>query len=65
MRGAAEWSIVEKNGNFQIVPYRKNPKGDESWVEDRDHKIELLSGSTADDVIDRMVAILQDAARKQ
>ncbi len=65
MRGASEWSIMEKNGNYQIVPYRKNPKGGESWVEDRDRKIEFPPGSTVDGVIERMVAIVQDAAQQQ
>jgi hypothetical protein len=64
MRGASEWKIREKNGNYQIVQYRENPKGDGSWVQDLDRKIEFPPGTTIDDVIDRMIAILQDAARR-
>jgi len=64
MRGASEWKIAEKNGNYEIVPYRKDPKGGASWVEDRDHKITFSPGTTVEDVIGRMIAVLQDAARK-
>jgi hypothetical protein len=64
MRGVSEWKINEKNGNYQIVQYRENPKGDGSWVEDPNKKNELPPGSTIDDVIDRMIAILQAAARQ-
>jgi hypothetical protein len=34
-------------------------------VEDRNHKIELPPGSAIDDVIERMIAILQDAVRSE
>jgi len=64
MQGASEWKIKERNGNYQIVRYRKDPEGGESWVEDPAHRIEFPPGSAVDDVIDRMVAILQDAARR-
>jgi hypothetical protein len=60
-RGTAPWSINEKDGAYQIVGYRARPEG--YWVEDPDRKIELAPGSTAEDVIERMIAILQDAAR--
>ena len=60
MRGAAPWSIYEKDGIFQIEPYRVHPKG--YWVPDRDQFIKFPSGTTVDDVIDRMIAILQSAA---
>jgi len=55
---------MEKNGDYRIVPYRENPKRDGSWVEDPDRKIEFPPGTTIDHVIDRMIAIVQDAARK-
>ena len=60
--GASTWSIKEKDGNYQIVGYRTHRNG--YWQEDPDQKIEFPPGATVDDVIDRMVAILQDAARK-
>jgi hypothetical protein len=64
MRGASEWKIAEKNGSYQIIPYRKDPSGSQSWVEDYDHKIEFLPGTMVDVVVERMIAILQNAARK-
>jgi hypothetical protein len=61
MRGASEWSITEKNGKYQITPYRMDPEGSQSWVEDPDHKIEFPPATTREDVIARMIAILQEA----
>src|ERR1700742_3405411 len=62
MRGAATWSIQDgSDTRFKIVGYKTHPKG--YWTEDRNQDIEFPIGSTADDVIDRMIAILQDAAR--
>jgi hypothetical protein len=61
-RGASTWSIKEKEGSYQIAGYRTHPKG--YWEEDPHHKITFPPGSTVDDVIERMIAILQDAARK-
>jgi hypothetical protein len=58
-RDASPWSIKEKDGVYQIVSKRRNPDG---WVEDPDHTIEFPEGTTVDDVIDRMVKILREAA---
>jgi hypothetical protein len=63
MRGASEWKIAEKNGNYQITPYRKDPKGGQSWVADTDRRITFPPGTPVNKVVDRMIAILQDAAR--
>ena len=60
MRGASCWSIYEKDGIFQIEPYRIHPKG--YWEPDRDNFIKFPSGTSIDVVIDRMIAILQSAA---
>ena len=60
MRGASLWSIYEKDGIFQIEPYRVHPKG--YWEPDRDNFIKFPSGTSIDVVIDRMIAILQSAA---
>ncbi len=60
MRGASCWSIYEKDGIFQIEPYRVHPKG--YWEPDRDNFIKFPSGTSIDVVIDRMIAILQSAA---
>jgi hypothetical protein len=59
-RGASQWSIKEKEGNYQIVGYRTHPDG--YWVEDSSQKVDFEPGSTVDDVIDRMITILHAAA---
>jgi hypothetical protein len=61
-RNASLWSIEEEGGVFQIVGYRKHPKG--YWEQDPDQKTHFPAGSTVDEVVDRMIVILQDAARK-
>jgi hypothetical protein len=62
-RGASTWNIVENEGIYQIVGHRLHADG--YWVEDHDQKIEFSPGTTADDVIGRMIDILRDAARRQ
>jgi len=61
-RGTGSWTIQQKDGIYQIVGYRKHAKG--YWVEDPDQEIEFPAGTKIDDVIDRMISILQDAARR-
>lgn len=60
-RGALPWSIEEDNGIFQIIGRRRTPDG---WVEDSDQTITFAPGTMLHQVIDRMIAILQEAARK-
>jgi hypothetical protein len=60
-RGASPWSIKENDGIYQIVGNQKGPSG---WVEDSEQRVEFPPGAAVDQVIDRMIAILQDAARK-
>ena len=62
-RGTITWSIKEDDGNYQIVGYRTHPDG--YWVEDPEQKMEFPSGTSADAVIDRMITVLQAAARKR
>ena len=62
MRGTSPWSISEKDGKYQIEGYRTDRKG--YWEEDPDNVIEFPVGTPLDAVIDRMIAILQDAARQ-
>jgi hypothetical protein len=62
-RNASTWSIKENGGLYQIVGHKRHPEG--YWVEDAEQKTDFPPGSTIDDVIDRMIAILQDAAQKQ
>lgn len=61
-RGASIWHIKENDGNYQIIPYSTQQKG--YWAPDLDHAIEFHPGTMVTDVIDRMIAILQNAARK-
>jgi hypothetical protein len=62
-RGTITWSIKEDDGSYQIVGYRIHPDG--YWVEDPEQKMEFPSGTSADIVIDRMITVLQEAARKR
>jgi hypothetical protein len=59
-RGASPWSIKEDDGIYQIAGKLRGPNG---WAEDPEQKVELPSGTSVDQVIDRMIAILQEAAR--
>lgn len=61
-RGASQWSIKEKDGKHQIVGYRTHRDG--YWVEDSDQRIDFPPSTAVGDVVERMIAILQDAARK-
>ena len=61
MRGTKPWSIYEKDGKYQIEGYRLHRKG--YWEQDPDNVIKFPAGTPLDDVIDRMIAILQDAAQ--
>ena len=59
-RGATPWSIEEENGIFQIIGRQRTPGG---WVEDPEQTIDFPPGTTLDQAIDRMIAILQQTAR--
>jgi hypothetical protein len=61
-RGASGWSIEEKDGEHQIVGHRTHRDG--YWVEDSDQKTDFPPDTTVDEVVARMIAILQDAAGK-
>jgi hypothetical protein len=61
-RSASLWSIKESNGDYQIVGYRRHDKG--YWEQDPEQKTSIPSGSTLDEVINRMIAILQEEARE-
>lgn len=60
-RSSSSWNIIDNNGVYQIIGHRMHPDG--YWVEDQNQKIEFPPGTALDAVIDRMIAILQDAAR--
>jgi hypothetical protein len=60
-RNASTWGITEDNGDYKILHYRKHPKG--YWQEDSAHEIQFPVRTTVDDVVDRMIAILQETSR--
>jgi hypothetical protein len=62
-RGTSIWSIEEEHGKYQIVGYRTHPKG--YWVEDPEQIVKFPAETTVKSVVDRMIAILQDAASQQ
>jgi hypothetical protein len=59
-RTASYWSIYEKGGNYQIEGHKRRP-GTGSWTPDPERTIKFPSGTKVDEVIDRMVTILQDS----
>src|SRR5580700_8136920 len=62
MRGTSPWEISEKEGKFRISGHRVHRKG--YWEPDPDQMIHFPAGTALDDVIDRMITILQEAAKE-
>jgi len=62
MRGTSTWSIYEKDGKYQIEGYHVHRKG--YWERDKNQTIDFPPATPLDDVIDRMIAILQEAAKE-
>lgn len=62
MHGAAMWSIKDYGGAYQIVGHHVHTRG--NATEDPSQKITLPPESNANDVADRMIKILQNAASK-
>jgi hypothetical protein len=62
VRNASFWIIEEKDGVYRIIKQRK--RRDRGWEDDPDQVVTLPPGSTVDDMIERMIAILQDAASR-
>ena len=62
VRHADLWGIDERNGTYEIVGYRRDsPDG---WVPDTTQAVVFPAGTTADEVIEHVIAILQEAARR-
>jgi hypothetical protein len=61
MRGTSPWWISEKDGKFRINGLRVR---DRHWEPDPDQMIHFPVGTPLDNVIDRMIAILQDVAKQ-
>ncbi|MGH7034468.1 MAG: hypothetical protein ACREFL_12120 [Stellaceae bacterium] len=60
VRHADLWGIDERNGTYEIVGYRRDPPN--GWVHDKKQDVTFPAGTTANEVIERMIAILQSAA---
>lgn len=61
-RGMRLWNIVEKDGIYQIAGHVKQPNG--MWKEDPEQTIKFPLETSADHVVDRIVTIVEEAARK-
>jgi hypothetical protein len=59
-RGRHVWNLEENDGIYRIAG---NTKGIHGWVEVPEQTISFPPGTSVEAVIDRMIAILQDAAR--
>lgn len=59
-RGAATWSIAEKDGVYQIGYYRRLPRN--GWVPDESRTITFPAGTDVEEVCQRMITILQETA---
>lgn len=62
-RGMQLWDLNEKDGIYQIAGNTKQPNG--MWKEDPEQITTFPPHASPDDVIDRMIVILQNAARQQ
>jgi|HubBroStandDraft_4_1064222.scaffolds.fasta_scaffold13741_4 hypothetical protein len=61
--GLKFWIIKEKNGIFQIAGQSKRTDG--GWRPEPEKTIDFPPSSTTDDMIDRMLAIVQKEAAKK
>ena len=56
------WSIVEENGIYEIrVDQPMKPRG---WHEDRTKRVQFSPGTPVEDVITRLIAMIQERARQ-
>jgi hypothetical protein len=60
-RGMQFWDITRKDGIFHIAGQKKQSNG--LWKDDPDQTVVFPVDATVDDVIERMIAILQEAGR--
>ena len=61
-RGASPWAMEERDGKYRIIGYRREPN---NWAEDPEQTVKFPPGATLDQVIDRLIAILQGAAHTE
>jgi|SRR5579863_5869903 len=62
-RGTESWRIEQSDGSFKIVGGKESGRG--GWVDDPEQTLALPAEATLDQLIDRMTAILQEAAHAQ
>ena len=60
-RIASTWGVDERDGQYKILGYRKDPPN--GWVRDKTQDEVFPVGTTATDVVNRLIAILQGAAQ--
>jgi hypothetical protein len=58
-KGAMNWKVIEKDGNYQIKPGRKHPE--RGWEDDPTQTETLLPGTTVDTVAQRVASLMQVA----
>lgn len=57
------WSVAEEDGLYAIrVKQPMQPRG---WHEDKTKRVEFPPGTPVDEVIDRLIAMIQECARQQ
>jgi hypothetical protein len=61
-RGLSVWSLEQREKIFSII--RKKKKSDGARVDDPERTVVLPPGTAVDAAIDRMIAILQEAAKE-
>jgi hypothetical protein len=61
-RSALCWDIQDKDGQYKIAGHRIHEG--RYWKRDPKQTIQFPPGTTADDVVDRMISILQAEARE-
>ena len=60
LRNASAWGIDDRERAFKILGYRKDPPN--GWTHDKSLDEIFPAGTSADEVVGRMIAILQNAA---
>lgn len=61
-RGMLFWTIKSTDTSFRIAGQKKQPN--RMWNDDPEQTVILPSGATTDDVVERMITILQDVPQK-
>ena len=62
-RNALLWTMKATDNTYQIIGHQRSPGG--SFKRDAAQIVTMPPGSKVDDVIERMISILQESAREQ